>query len=313
MGGDVVSPRACPLCAGRSLADLGGVAHPPRPHIAGVPIDLGAVEFRLFGCHGCGFQFKDPPLPEAALRRCYEQAAADHWQETPDPRKRRFDEIAGLLEANAPGRRVLDVGCFNGAVLSFLGDRWQRFGVEPSGPAATLARQRGVEVLAATIADVRQGAGLFDAILAIDLVEHLADPLPFFRKAAALLVPQGVLVVGTGDTGSWPFRLQGSHYWYVSLPEHVSFFGEAALNRAGELAGLVPVEHRRLSHVRADPIHRGRQAIKNLSYAAARSTGGFGVPPLRRYVDARSAPGWLTARDHMLHVMRKPGGPPGPP
>jgi hypothetical protein len=53
--------------------------------------------------------------------------------------------------------------------------------------------------------------------------------------------------------------------------------------------------------------------LKNAGYVAGVHLAGFGVPALRhRFVDRR-APGWLTANDHMLHIMTRalasdPGG-----
>lgn len=296
--------RPCPVCGGPGPADLGPIVHRRPATVAGVPIDLRGQEFRLRGCGACGFQFKDPPIPPDELLRCYRLAAADHWQESPDPRKRRFDTLARLLETHAGGRRVLDVGCFNGAFLAYLGDEWDRYGIEPSEDAARLARQRGVRILAPTLEEINAAPEPFDSVLAIDLVEHLADPMPFFRRLGAMLKPGGVIVVGTGDTQAWSWRLAGSRHWYCGLPEHVSFFSEPTMRCIAEALGLRSVAHVRLSHVRADPYRRLRQLAANLWDAAACRTGGFGVPALRRRLESRGAPGWLTARDHMLHVMR---------
>jgi SAM-dependent methyltransferase len=295
--------RPCPVCGTPGPSDLGRIVHGQPALVAGIPIDLGGREFRLRGCGACGFQYKDPPIPPEDLLRCYRQASVDHWQESPDPRKRRFDTLAELLEKHARGRRILDVGCFNGALLAYLGPGWLRHGIEPSAEAARLAARRGVRIVAPTLEQVPATLEPFDVVLAIDLVEHLVDPMQFFRRLRPLLSPGGVFVVGTGDTSAWSWRLAGSRYWYCGLPEHVSFFNERCLRSIAASIGLRPAAHRRLSHVRADPYRRLRQLAANLLDAAAWRTRGFGIPPLRRRLEARGAPGWLTARDHMLWVM----------
>ncbi len=286
--------------------DLGRIVHRRPVLVAGVPIDLGGREFRLRGCAACGFQFKDPPIPPEDLLSCYRQASVDHWQESPDPRKRRFDTLAGLLETHARGRRILDVGCFNGALLAYLGPGWDRHGIEPSAEAAQLAARRGVRIAAPTLEQVPATIAPFDVVLAIDLVEHLVEPMEFFRRLRPLLQPLGVIVVGTGDTGARSWRLAGSRYWYCGLPEHVSFFNEPCMRWITAAIGLRPAVHLRLSHVRADPYRRLRQLAANLLDAAAWRTRGFGIAPVRRRLEARGAPGWLTARDHMLCVMSAP-------
>ncbi len=283
------------MCQATDAADLGRIVH-RRPHaVAGVPIDLGGLAFRLLRCRRCGFQFKDPPIDALTLRECYARAAADHWEDRPDPRKRRFDTLAAVLEHHAPGRRILDVGCSNGAILEYLGDGWQRFGLEPAPAAARVAAGRGIEILGAALPDLPRGAA-FDAVILIDVVEHLVEPRADLERAAAAVGPGGVLVISTGDTGSWPFGLQGCRSWYCSLPEHVSFFGEEALRRAAADLGLETVEHRRQSHVRSHLYRRARETALNLAYAGLRRLGAFADRP---------APGWLTAADHMLHVMKR--------
>lgn len=288
--------HACGLCGAAKSVDAGAVIHRAPTRVAGVPIDLGHTAFRLRRCRRCGFQFKDPPIDGAKLLACYAEAAHDHWEERPDPRKRRFDTLRTLLERHSPGRRILDVGCCNGAILEYLGNGWQRFGLEPARDAAEVAATRGVEILGSTINSLA-GDAVFDAVIMIDVVEHVVEPRATLARAAAALAPGGVLVIGTGDTGSWPFRLQGGRHWYAALPEHVSFFDERSLRHFASDHGLETVEHHALSHVRSHLYRRGRELAANLADAGLCRLGA------RR---ARPAPGWLTAADHMLHVMRRP-------
>jgi SAM-dependent methyltransferase len=206
----------------------------------------------------------------------------------------------------------LDIGCFNGALLEFLGAGWDRFGVEPSAPAAEMARSRGVKVLGATIDDIQRELR-FDVIMAIDVVEHITEPLPFFRAVARRLRPRGAFIVQTGDLDAWTWRLEGSRYWYCSLPEHVSFYNRGAMTELAARTGMKSVGHLRMSHSRQPARTRAIELLKNAGYVVGLRFDGFGVPALRqRFVDRR-APGWLTANDHMLHVMTRdaaldPGG-----
>ena len=78
----------------------------------------------------------------------------------------------------------------------------------------------------------------------------------------------------------------------------MSFFDERSLRRFAADHGLETVEHRTLSHVRSHLYRRGRELAANLLDTGLHRLGA------RR---ERSAPGWLTAADHMLHVMRRPG------
>ncbi len=304
----------CPVCQGASRV-IGPVFHPEPALVAGVPIDVsGLGAFHLKQCTVCGFQFKDPPIPEERLLDCYRRADAGNWEVDPDPHHRQFDVLRKVLEhatAHVRGRkpRVLDVGCFNGAMLHFFGDSFERFGVEPSINAANLARERGIDVLAATIEGVQGQDGSFDAVMAIDVEEHVNDPVAFFASVARLLRPgteSGVFIGLTGDTGAAPFRLQGSRHWYVSLlPEHVSFYNRSSLEEIGRRTGLRMISDQRMSHQRSSLRVKLRQSLANLVFAALVRTGCLGIPALRRRFCSRMAPFWISSSDHTLHVMRR--------
>jgi SAM-dependent methyltransferase len=286
------------------VVDAGTIMHPRPTLVAGVPIDLGRRRFCLARCTSCGLCFKDPPVPEDALLACYAAAKGDHWGDEVDPWQRRFDVVDDVLRRHARGPRILDVGCSNGALLEYLGDRWERFGVEPSRDAGERARRKGVTILGERLEQVEPPEA-FDAILAIDVIEHLARPQEFIRAASARLGPGGVLIVLTGDTDSPGWRLEGSAHWYCSLVEHVTFYNRRSVAELGRRAGLRSLEHLRTYHERSRLVVRASQAVKNMAYVAGRRVGGFGLAPLRRLVVERRAPGWIAAKDHMIHVLQR--------
>jgi SAM-dependent methyltransferase len=299
--------RACPLCGGGRTRDAGRVLHPNPANVAGVEIDLGGVEFHLRACPDCGFTFKDPPVPEDRLIDCYRRSSGTHWGTNANARSRRFDLITDLVgRTTSGGRRVLDVGCSNGDLLKHLaGQGWEPFGVEPGEEAARLAHERGITMLGPEVGSIGGGEPRFDAVTAIDVVEHIPQPVPFFRQVASLLRPGGVFVVVTGDTGAWSWRLLGSTYWYCSIPEHVSFFSRDAMQRVGAEVGLTLAEYRRTSHARQPPLRTLIEWTKNAAYLVVRPLRGFGVPKLRRLFVERGAPGWISAPDHLFCAMRR--------
>lgn len=294
----------CPMCGGARCAIDGVILHPTDARVAGIPVDLGNSTFHLTSCNDCGFQFKTPSISEDTLLRCYIEAEQTNWRETPDSYQRQFDVLAETLSRADPGNVILDVGCFNGAFLQYLGPRWHRFGVEPSTKAAELAAHRGATIVGRTIADVPRDLQV-DALTAIDVVEHIIDPPTFFAEAHRCLRAGGVcmLVTGTTDAPSW--MLQGSCYWYCSLPEHVSFYSEKTVRWLADAFGFEVTEYRRLSHIRSSTLWKAKELAKNVAYWGVRRTQGLGVAPLRRLVERRRAPAWITAADHMLCVLRK--------
>ncbi|MCE9591743.1 MAG: class I SAM-dependent methyltransferase [Planctomycetes bacterium] len=281
---------------------MGRIVHGEPTLVAGVPIDLHGVEFSLRRCKTCGFAFKHPPIPVEKLMECYAKSGAGNWGFDPDPYMRRLDQITQMISRHARGKRVLDIGCNNGAVLKAFGDEWEKFGVEPGREAAALARKRGVNVIGDTLQAIPPGQK-FDVALAIDVVEHIEDPVPFFEKVRSCLSPGGVLAVITGDSRAPTARLMGSRYWYFCLTEHVSFYCRRAITGIAQRVGFETLEYHRISHRRSTLWQKVRCAVMNMAFLLAVKTHGLGLPVVQR-ATRRGAPGWITARDHMIYLAR---------
>lgn len=302
---NLLPPRSCPVCASPDVTIVGPILHPQPTMVAGVALDLGDEPYWLRRCSRCGFEFKDPVIDARKLLACYAAAQSDNWDESPDPEMRQFGLLRDVAARHAAGRRVLDVGCFNGAMLEYFGDNWERFGVEPSREAAELAGRRGVTVLADTLENLDSSARDFDVILAIDVVEHLVEPVPFFCHVSKRLRPGGIFLLLTGNTDSRAWRMQGSMYWYCSLPEHVSFYNRASLRKLGSVSGLECVECIDLCHKRLSTKRWCLDMVKSAGYVAVRAAKGFGIPALRRMFVERRGPSIQAAKDHLICVLRK--------
>lgn len=105
-----------------------------------------------------------------------------------------------LLELLDPaGLRVLDAGCGagrNGELLKRAGAR-EVWGVELDPGAADEARRRLDGVVAGDLAAVTLddlGGRPFDAVLAVDVLEHLVDPAAALARLVRMLRPGGTLV-----------------------------------------------------------------------------------------------------------------------
>lgn len=286
----------CPVCQA-SAQRCGRVVHNHPAKVAGVEIDLDGKQFQMHRCPSCALEFKHPFIPERDLIACYEQASGDHWEETPDPSKRRFDDIERVINAHASGPDILDVGCSNGALLGYLGQSWERFGIEPGQQAANQAEERGVKIIAPMLdqctTDIR-----FDVILAIDVLEHLLDPDVFIKDMRALLNPGGIFVGLTGDAGSPAWKWHGSRYWYCSLPEHQVFYTRQTIEHLAGQHGMDMVHYECTSHARFKKSRIIRDRIRGFVWGLGMRLG---------FHKHTSPPGWLPAHDHMLFVLKANG------
>ena len=125
------------------------------------------------------------------------------------------------------GLRILDIGCGGGLVSEPMA----RLGAEVVGVDAS---HRNVEVARIHAAqgglaiDYRQGTAedllaageRFDAVLSLEVVEHVADPAAFLGACAGLVAPGGALFVATINRTPQAFALAivGAEYVLRWLP-----------------------------------------------------------------------------------------------
>ena len=89
-----------------------------------------------------------------------------------------------------------------------------------------------------TVSDLDSAAAKFDVVSAVEVIEHVVDPVNTFRQIMSLLKPGGLLILTTGN--AQPFRGRLSSWSYVVPDVHVSYFEPETLERAMSSAGLAP-------------------------------------------------------------------------
>lgn len=160
------------------------------------------------------------------------------------------DAKPAFLELIDPrGLRVLDLGCgggHNGALLKRAGAR-EVVGVELDAGAAAQARKRLHAVVQGDLAHLDLallGDEPFDAILASDVLEHLAEPEAVLARALTRLRPGGAVVVSLPNVAHvavfanllmkrWPRRSSG-----IFDRTHLRFFAKRDMVGLLEGAGL---------------------------------------------------------------------------
>ena len=164
----------------------------------------------------------DPRGPMAALhkfnpvRLAYiRDRAADHF----DRDRTRLDSLAGL--------RILDIGCGGGILCEPLARLGATVvGIDPSADNIAVARRHAAQSGLAidyreTSAEALAQAGeLFDIVLAMEVIEHVADIELFLNAAGAMVKRGGLLFVATINrtAKSFAFAIVGAEYVLRWLP-----------------------------------------------------------------------------------------------
>lgn len=207
--------------------------------------------FDIFRCPSCGFVFVGNPWTEfdkIYSQQYYEARGADPLApyvfelEHPDRTIRKYEwrgmlKLITTLIGRERGFRWLDYGCGNGGLVRF-GRQYRGieiFGFE-EGWIADKARRQGIPLLDRHALEVAEGT--FDVVTAIEVLEHVIDPLETLRHVRKLLRPGGLFFCTTGNLRKHRHELPG---WQYIIPEiHVSFFEPATLEKALRLTGFRP-------------------------------------------------------------------------
>lgn len=127
-----------------------------------------------------------------------------------------------FLRSAGPARpqRVLDVGAGQGALSRRLQEAG--FAVSACDSAPENFRAAGIECLRVDLAEpLPYPDGRFDALVAVELTEHLPDHAAFFSECARVLAPGGKLFLSTPNILSLKSRLRflltGYHYSFDPL------------------------------------------------------------------------------------------------
>lgn len=131
-------------------------------------------------------------------------------------------------------RKVLDVGCGEGRFLSILKEHgpkeWDLVGIDFDEDAIKKCRARGFEAIASRVEDYQAGVGEFDAVIMLQLIEHVENPLEMAEYVFKLLKPGGCFIIETPNLGGLDFKIFKKSWWgHFHFPRHWHLFSTFSL------------------------------------------------------------------------------------
>lgn len=300
----------CPSCHCDRPVRIGPI--PASYAFAGRELPEKLEPGMLYRCPDCALAFRHPLPSSALLESLYRSGKTEIWQYQPE-RRTDWRIAREWLARRSNGRRVLDLGCFDGAFAQYLGSEWVTHGIEINDLAAERARKRGVEVVGKNVSELANLNEQFDAVVAFDVIEHVPDPGALLAAMAGATRTGGLLIVASGNADAPSWKLMGSTYWYCTIPEHLAFISESWCRMAAQRFSLDLAYTETYSHEQHRTIRLCMHEIAaNLLYqffpGVFASLRRLGLGDKDTNVNEELAyfpPTWTTARDHIIAIFEK--------
>lgn len=191
--------------------------------------------FTVVECQACGLGFVNPRPSTDEMQRYYPPDFYQYFDDERDFHERRYRAEAEFVKSvvgEGGKNALLDIGCANGDFPRLMRERgWEVEGVEVSATSKPISdfkvyRQSFTEI---PVEDPR-----YDAVTAWAVLEHVHDPMAYFRKAAEVLKTGGALVFLVTNFKSASSR----HLFREDVPRHLYFFTEETVKEYLALNGF---------------------------------------------------------------------------
>ena len=181
---------------------------------------------QYYSCLSCGTIFLHP-LPSVESNIAFEgHNAVEKRVKVEEQRISYFERRLKWLEGGVPETedlKLFEIGCGAGRFLSLAQKRgWKVEGIELSATLVEQSRKFNPE------ANIHHGDFIqmndflekyYDAVVALDVIEHIIAPAVFIQRIHQILRPGGILLLQTPNAVSLRSILHKEH-WNMLIPEY---------------------------------------------------------------------------------------------
>ena len=190
--------------------------------------------FNVVECIDCGLGFINPRPTSSEMSRYYPSTFYEYFERERDYHLHRYSAEAKFLQGIASDghRLLLDLGCANGDFPRFMQKLgWRVEGVEVSQNSKIIT---DFKVYKQDFREIEVYEPRYDAITAWAVLEHVHDPMAYFKKAAQVLKSGGLFVFLVTNFESLSSRC----LFLEDVPRHLYFFTEGTIRRYLEESGF---------------------------------------------------------------------------
>jgi len=191
---------------------------------------------RYISCPMCRCLFADP-YPGRELNLAFQGSETVVRLEQEDNRRRgyfmrRLARLENRHGGPPQGARLLEVGCGAGVLLQEARNRgWEADAVELSSELAARARVNNplARIITGDIQNLERHGKPYDAVVCLDVLEHVLSPMTMVENCRELLRPGGLFMLQTPNTRSLRARMQGTKWDMLDVNQHLNLFSPDAL------------------------------------------------------------------------------------
>ncbi len=208
-------------------------------------------------CRACQTLYQNPRPPVEEFSRFYQESPSTrYWTEEFFPavaeirRKELFKpkviELAQLCRnENFKPEIVADIGAGFGLFL----EEWRNLfpdtraiAVEPNPEMANLCRAKKLEVIECFVEQATSFFGKVDLVVALEVIEHVHDPVEFCNSLNRLLRAGGRLLLTGLSADGFDIQTLWEHSKSISPPHHINFMSIKGFGRLLKRAGFSKVD-----------------------------------------------------------------------
>ena len=239
------------------------------------------TKFTLVRCADCGLVYLNPQPTMEELAKYYPPHYPSYLTSYDVLERNRLLEflkgIKRLFSPNHPAPfrqgevssdtsrlRILDFGCGSGRFLLSMRlahPLWELHGFDISTKQDIKFIGHGISI----ILDAPDAIGShfekesFDRIYLNNVLEHVNDPVATLRMLAALLKPEGEMIIEVPNIDSIKFKMFRSNFFPLEIPRHLYHFSPSTLSMLCAKCGLTTIE--------VEKIGSAKGTVRSLYYA----------------------------------------------
>jgi len=191
--------------------------------------------FSVVECKDCGLGFVNPRPSPLEMSRYY---PPEFYQTLSGSEPKDLERLKSQAEyiskyiSKSNDKRLLDVGCANGAFLKLMkSNGYNVHGVDPYSP---IQDSMDMRIYKTDLPRLPICEPYFDAITAWAVLEHVHDPKAYFEKVGQILNKDGIFVFFVPNFRS----LAVKRLYSEDVPRHLYFFTPENIFRYADEAGL---------------------------------------------------------------------------